>query len=141
MKAAGRCGQVMVSFAFLLSLALLPVVAFAVEAAVLASHQSRLQAAVSAAAEGGAQQVDTAALRATGSLGLDQVAAAATARDALAAADPAAVVDRLTTSASGVAVAAHEEVPLQLAFLGGARSVAVRASAAARIRPGYAAPQ
>lgn len=141
MTDAGRRGQVMVSFAFLLSLALLPLVAFAVEAAVLASHQSRLQAAVAAAAEAGAQQVDTAALRATGALGLDQVAAAATARSALATADPAAVVDRVATSANGVAVAAHEDVPLQLNFLGGARSVAARASASARIRPGYTAPQ
>lgn len=140
MTAGPRRGQVMVAFAFLLSLALLPLVAFSVEAAVLASRQARLQAAVSAAAESGAQQLDTGALRATGELRLDTVAARAIARTALAGGDPAAQVDRCTATLTTVTLGAHEQVPLELAFLGAARSVSVRATATGRIRTGYALP-
>lgn len=141
MKGGARDGQVMVAFAFLLGLALLPLVAFAVEAAVLASHQSRLQAEVSAAAESGAQQLDTGALRATGVLSLDPVAAQAVARGALGSAEPVAQVDQCTATATTVTLSAHEQVPLQLAFLGPVRSVGVRAAASVRIRTGYTLPE
>lgn len=93
------------------------------------------------AAEDAADRLDVARLRRDGTLQLDAATAPSAARDALAAADPDAIVDSVSVTAAGVAITAHETVPLQLAVLGAGRSVVLRATASARLRPGYLAPQ
>jgi hypothetical protein len=133
-----RSGQVLVFFALVLPVVLLPVAAYTVDAAVTASDYARLVEVTARAAEDAAQQVDVAALRAGGALVLDVAAARLAAEDDVKA-EPAARVVTVGVVGGMVTVATTESVTLPLAFVG-AGSVTLRASATARIAAGYDSP-
>jgi hypothetical protein len=135
-----RRGQTMVSVALLLPVVLLPLMAYAVQATLLASRGSQLQAAVARAAEDGASAIDVATLRAGGGLVLDQAAAAALASSSLAADDPRAVLDSVTVTTSMVTVRGHERVAAGFGAVLGAGATVINAEATARVTPGYASP-
>jgi hypothetical protein len=132
-------GQVLVFVALVLPIVLLPAAAFAVDAASAASVQARLEQATWSAAESAVQQIDAGALRAGRGITLDQRSVEAVARDALAAEDPNAAIDRLAVAGLYVTVEAAERVQLPLNFLG-APAVKVRAKATARLTLGYERP-
>ena len=134
----GRSGQVLVFFALVLPLVLLPVAAYAVDAAVTASEYARLVEVTVRAAEDAAQQVDVAKLRASGALVLDVAAAERAAHDDLMI-EPGASLIAVGVAGDLVTVATAESVALPLDFVGAAR-VRVHASATARIAPGYDRP-
>ena len=134
----GRSGQVLVFFALVLPLVLLPVAAYAVDGAVTASEYARLVEVTVRAAEDAAQQVDVAKLRASGALVLDVAAAERAAHDDLMI-EPGASLIAVGVAGDLVTVATAESVALPLDFVGAAR-VRVHASATARIAPGYDRP-
>jgi len=131
----GRSGQVLVFFALVLPLVLLPVAAYAFDAAVTASAYARLIEVTVRAAEDAAQQVDVAELRASGALVLDVAAAVRAAHDDLMAEPGASVVD-VAVAGGLVTVATAEAVAMPLDFVGAAW-IRLHATATARIAPGY----
>jgi hypothetical protein len=136
-----RCrGQALVFFALALPLALLPLAAYAAETPMLAARQARLAEATSLAALDAAQQLDIARFRAGRGTGLDPDAAAASAKVDLAAAEPEAVVDSVAVDGPRVTIATHLQVPLRLATFVRGASVTLRATATARLVPGYQEP-
>ena len=134
----GRSGQVLVFFALVLPLVLLPVAAYAVDAAVTASAYARLVEVTVRAAEDAAQQVDVAELRASGSLVLDVAAAARAAHDDLMI-EPGASVVAVGVAGGLVTVTTAESVTLPLDFIGAA-TIRLHATATVRIAPGYDRP-
>lgn len=130
-------GQVLVFFALILPLVLLPVAAYAVDASVASSAYSQLIEVAALAAEDASQQVDVSALRLSDAIVLDHAQAVAVARAELAGAG--AVVESVDVEGRLVRVTASRVVKLPLDFVGDG-SVALKASATARIAPGYASP-
>src|SRR5256886_1510946 len=122
-----------------LPIVLLPAAAFAVDAASAAAVHARLEQATWSAAESAVQQIDADALRAGGGLTLDQRSVESVARDALAAEDPNATIERLAVDGLYVTVEAAERLQLPLSFLG-APAVKLRAKAMARLTLGYESP-
>ncbi len=135
-----RRAQALVFFAIVLPAVLLPVAALAAETALVAERQSRLSEATALAATAAALALDTRALRAGTGWVLDPVAANRAAAAALSTTDPRAVLDSASVSSNQVTVNAHELVPLQLAVFAPHGGVSVRATAAARLTPGYGSP-
>jgi len=133
-------GQTLVSVALLLPIVLLPVLAYAVQATLVSTRASRLQAAVARAAEDATAAIDTVTLRATGGLVLDPPAATGIARQSLAAQDPAAAVDAIVVGPATVSVRAHERVAGGFGFFLGAGTVTLRAASTARLTAGYSSP-
>ena len=133
-------GQTMVSVALLLPVVLLPLMAYAVQATLLATRAAQLQAAVARAAEDGASAIDVATLRAGGGLILDPAAAAVLARGSLADEDSQAVLDSVSVTASVVTVRAHERVEAGFGAVLGAGATVLNAAATARLTAGYASP-
>ena len=131
-------GQVMVFFALVLPLVLLPLAAYAIDAAVIASDYSGLVEVTVLAAADAAQQVDVGALRAGDAVVLDPVAAAAVARSDVATL-PSAHLERVAVVGETVTVSTTEQVALPLDFVGRG-AMTLRASATARIAAGYARP-
>ena len=132
-------GQVLVFVALVLPIVLLPAAAFAVDAASAAAVHARLEQATWSAAESAVQQIDAGALRADRGITLDQRSVAAVARDALAAENSNATIERLEVDGLTVTVEAAERVQLPLNFLG-APAVKLRAKATARLTLGYERP-
>lgn len=130
--------QVLVFYALVLPLVLLPVAAYAVDAAAITARHAALQAATAEVAEIAAQRIDVDAIRATGSLQVDPRDVQAAVASALAGEEPSASLDAVTVKGSMVTVATSESVSLPLPVL--SRAVVVRARAAARIVPGYDNP-
>ena len=133
-----QAGQVLVFFALVLPLVLLPAAAYAVDAAVTASEHARLVEVTVRAAEDAAEQIDVAALRAGGTLILDVTAATRAAQDDVMA-EPGASVVTVGVEGGAVTVVAAERVALPLDFIGPA-AVMMQASATARIASGYDSP-
>jgi len=133
-----QAGQMLVFFALVLPLVLLPAAAYAVDAAVTAADYARLVEVTVRAAEDAAEQIDVAELRATGALGLDVTAARRAAQDDVMA-EPGASVVMIGVEGGAVTVVTAESVALPLDFVGPA-AVAVHASATARIASGYDSP-
>jgi hypothetical protein len=131
-------GQVLVFFALVLPIVLLPAGAYALDAAVTASDYSRLVELTARAAEDAAQQIDVSTLRTSGSLVLDVPAAAQAAEDDVQA-DPDARLTSVSLAGDAVTVATSENVLLPLNFVGKAE-VTLHATATARIVPGYESP-
>lgn len=132
-------GQILVFVALVLPLVLLPVAAFAVDAAAAAAVHARLEQAAWSAAESAVQQVDAGALRAGKGITLDQRSVEVVASDALAAEDPNATIERLAVTGLYVTVEAAERLELPLNLLG-APELKLRAKATARLRLGYESP-
>lgn len=132
-------GQVLVFVALVLPIVLLPTAAFAVDAASAAGVHARLEQATWSAAESAVQQIDAGALRAGKGITLDRRSVESVARDALAACDPNAAIERLVVDGLYVTVEAAETVQLPLNFLG-APAVRLSAEATARLTLGYETP-
>jgi hypothetical protein len=132
-------GQVLVFFALLLPIILLPVAAYSVDAAVAGVRIAGLQEATAHAAEEAAQQISEASLRAGARPVLDLQAAAAMARLTVSVSEPGASVDAVAVSGREVDVHAHELVTLPLTFIG-SPALTIRASASARLTLGYDSP-
>jgi hypothetical protein len=131
-------GQVLVFFALVLPIVLLPAGAYALDAAVTASDYSRLVELTARAAEDAAQQIDVSTLRSSGSLVLDVPAAAQAAEDDVQA-DPDARLTSVSPAGDAVTVATSENVLLPLNFVG-KPEITLHATATARIVPGYESP-
>ncbi len=135
-----EAGQTLVALALLLPLVLLPVVAYAIQATLLASRASLLQAAAARAAEDASQAVDIGALRSRGVLQLDASEASRIARTSLAAEDAAAELDGVAVGPVSVTVSAHDKVPLEFGGILRAGSVTLTSVATARLTAGYRGP-
>ena len=133
----GASGQVLVFFALVLPLVLLPVAAYAVDAAVASSAYSELVAVTAVAAEDAAQQIDVTRLRLGGVIAVDRAHAVTAAEADLAG--TGAHLDSVDVERRLVRVNVSQVVKLPLDFVGGGR-VGLRASATARIAPGYDSP-
>ena len=132
-------GQVLVFFALALPLVLLPIAAYAVDAAVTASSFSRLVEVTSRAAEDAAQQIDISRLRAGGGISIDVVSATEAARAALVASEPDARVVDLAVVGEELRLVTTETVVLPFNVFGSPRD-RLRAEVTARIAPGYDSP-
>jgi len=131
-------GQVLAFFAIALPAVLLPVAAYAVDAAFAAQRYGELQAAAALAAEAAADRLDVASFRQAGAISVDPAQARTAAGAVLFAEDPAARLVSLGVAGDEVEVVTTETVELPLAIL--ARHVAFTARAAARLVPGYDSP-
>jgi hypothetical protein len=135
-----EAAQTLVALALFLPLVLLPVVAYAVQATLLASRASLLQAAASVAAEDASQAIDVGALRSRGVLRLDSVEATRIVRASLAEGDPSAQLDGVAVGPVSVTVSAHDRIPLDFGGILRAGSVTLTTVAVARLTAGYGSP-
>jgi hypothetical protein len=132
--------QTLVTFALFLPLVLLPVAAYAVQATLLATRASLLQAAATRAAEDAGGALDVATFRSTGGLRLEPSTATRIARVTLAAQDPAAQLDDVTVGVVTVTVRAHDQVHLDFGGFLRVGSVRLATVATARLTAGYLSP-
>jgi Flp pilus assembly protein TadG len=135
----GQHGQVMAFIAVALAIVLMPLAAYAIDAATVSAADSALQEATATAAIEAAQQLDAGDFRASGVMTIDAGAARRVAQAVLAADAPSASVSSLTVSGTEVTVAAGELVQLPVDFLR-TRSVRLEARASARLAGGYDRP-
>ena len=138
-RPTGQGAQVMVFVALALPLVLLPVAAFAVDAAAVASGHAQLEQATARAAESAVQWIDSAVFRSGAGLALDQNGVEDAVREVMAADDPAAAIESITIAGLTVTVGTLESIVLPLNFLG-APSVNLRARSTARLTLGYERP-
>ncbi len=134
-----QAGQVLVFFAMVIPILLLPVAAYAVDAAVAADGMARLQEVTALAAEEAAQQVDAEKLRAGAGVALDPVAARRVARAVMSAGEPAARIVEVGVEGNIVTVTTTETVVLPLNVFW-TPEVRFRVAASARLAPGYERP-
>jgi len=132
-------GQVLVFFAILLPIILLPLGAYAVDAAFVISSSAGLQEATAQAAEAAVQQIDVAALRSRSELSVDAAVGRAVATQALSESEPGASVESFVVTGAIVTITAGEHVTLPFNFLPVA-AVKLEAHASARLVTGYGSP-
>jgi hypothetical protein len=132
-------GQVLALYAVLLPVILLPLGAYAVDAAFLSTRMARLQAATAQAAEAAAQQLDVNALRSRSMLIVDPFSARLAVISAMRDSEPGAMVDSVVVAGSLVSISSREVVTLPFNFLP-ASAIVIHASATARLVGGYARP-
>ena len=132
-------GQIMAFIAVALAIVLMPVAAYAIDAAAVSAAAAGLQEATAMAAIEAAQQLDAINFRAGGAITLDRAAAQRAAQEVLAADAPSASLSSVTVSGAQVTVVAGELVPLPFDFIAG-RSVRLDARASARLAGGYDRP-
>lgn len=135
----GQLGQVMAFIAVTLATVIMPVAAYAVDAATVSASAAALQEAAATAALDAAQQLDTVDFRATGRIHVNSSAARSAAAAVIAAQVPAASLSALTVNGPEVAISVVEEVRLPIDFLP-ARFVHLQANASARLAAGYDSP-
>ena len=131
--------QVMVFVALALPLVLLPVVAYAVDAAAVVSGHARLEEATARAAESAVQRIDAAVFRSGAGLALDRSAVDDAVREAIATDDPEARIEAITVTGLALTIGALESLVLPLNFLG-TPAVQLHARATARLTLGYDRP-
>jgi Flp pilus assembly protein TadG len=131
-------GQVLAFFALCLPVVLLPVGAYAVDAAIVASREACLQAATAQAAETAAQQLNVGVIRSSGALTLDPAAVSLVVAQTLATEEPAAIVDSSAVNGVDATVATSESVTLPFSLF--TRTVTLHARASARLVAGYDSP-
>lgn len=131
-------GQVLAFFAVAVPVVLLPIVAYGVDATIVAGREAGLQAATAQAAETAAQELNVAELRSSGALTLDKAGAARVATQALLEDEPNASLDSIVVSGDEVTVVSSERVTLPFAVF--TQSVTLHASAKARLVTGFDAP-
>jgi hypothetical protein len=129
-------GQVMAFIAVALAMVLMPLAAYAIDAAAVSAAASALQGATATAAIESAQQLDAVGFRASGVMKVDAFAAQRAARAVFATEAPSASVSSVTVSGAEVTVAAEELVQLPVDFLP-TRRVRLEARASARLAGGY----
>jgi uncharacterized membrane protein len=132
-------GQVMAFIAVSLALVLMPLAAYAIDAATVTSAAAALQEATATAAMAAAQQLDAVDFRSTGAIAVDAGAARTAARSVLAAEAPAASLGSLTVSGAEVTIESGEVIRLPFDFFP-ERLVQLEARASARLAAGYDRP-
>src|SRR5487761_437018 len=136
---AGQRGQVLAFYAILLPIILLPLAAYAVNAAFVQTRDAGLQDATAQAAEIAAQQVTVGAVRARSVLIIDASTAPAVARQAIADSEPGATVDSVVVVGPQVTVSTREVIRLPFNFLP-VPEIVIEAHATARLVGGYDRP-
>src|ERR1700730_11947898 len=132
-------GQVLAFFAIVLPIILLPVAAYAVDAAFVSTRAAWLQEATAQAAEAAAQQVDVASLRSRSKRIIEASTARGVAIQTLAESEPGASVESVVAAGALVTVTAREVVALPFNFLP-IGAVQLNARASARLVAGYDKP-
>lgn len=132
-------GQVLAFYAVLMPVVLLPLAAYAVDAAFVSTRVAGLQAATEQAAEAAAQQLDVGALRSRSVLAVDPLTARVVAASAIKDSEPGATVDSVLVAGSMVTISSREVVTLPFNFLP-AQAIVIHASATARLVGGYDRP-
>ena len=136
----GQLGQVVASFAIMLPLLLIPVVAYAVDGTFAAQAEADLTSVTVRAAEDAAQQIDVGSLRAGSGLVLDPAAARSAAGAALGSGPRGTQLVSITTAGTEVTVRAQLPVRLHLAFWLRGGVLMIQSSASARLTGGYSSP-
>lgn len=131
-------GQVLAFFAIAVPVVLLPVAAYAVDATIVAGHESVLQAATAQAAETAAQQINVEALRSKGALSLDPAATRLVLEQTLVEEEPGTSIDSCTVTGAEVSVTTSE--PVRLPFSVFTDVVILHAHATAHLVAGYETP-
>lgn len=131
-----QSGQVMAFIAVSLALVLMPLVAYAIDAATVSSAAAGLQEATATAAMEAAQQLDPIDFRSAGAIVVNGPAARSAARAVLAAEAPAASLSSLTITGAEVTIETGELIHLPFDFFP-ERSVRLEARASARLAAGY----
>ena len=132
-------GQVLAFYAVLLPVILLPLTAYAVDAAFASTRAAGLQAATEQAAEAAAQQLDVGALRSRSVLIVDPLTARVVAASAMRDSEPGAIVDSVVVAGPMVTISSREVVTLPFNFLP-AQAIVIYARATARLVGGYDRP-
>ena len=132
-------GQVLAFFAVMLPIVLMPVVAYAVDAAVVSNREAGLQEGTVQAAEEAAQQLNVPDLRARSGLTVDSALARSSAMATLSNVEPRASLESVSIDGTQVTVVASEVVTLPFNFLP-VQVVRLRARASARLVAGYDSP-
>ena len=132
-------GQVLAFYAILLPIVLLPLAAYAVDAAFVSSRAAGLQEATAQAAEAAAQQVNVAVLRSRSELTIDASIARTVAKQAMRESEQGARVLSVVVVGSVVTVSTEEVVRLPFNFLPAA-AIKLSARASARLVGGYDSP-
>jgi Flp pilus assembly protein TadG len=134
-----RRGQVLVFFAVLLPVILLPLAAYAVDVSFVSTRAAGLEEATAQAAEAAAQRVSVDSLRSRSELTIDASVARAVVIRSMRVSDPAASVDSVVILGTLVTVTTQEQVALPFNFM---PSPAVRLDArvSARLVAGYDSP-
>jgi len=132
----GRRGQVLTFYAIVLPIVLLPLAAYAVNAAFVSTRAAGLQQATAHAAEAAAQRVDVGAFRSRSLLTIDARAARLAASGAVRVAEPGAILESVVVVGSSVTVSTREVIRLPFNFLP-ATTIVLHASASARLVAGY----
>jgi hypothetical protein len=132
-------GQVLAFFAAALPVMLLPLAAYAVDAAFVSTRAAGLQAATAQAAEAAAQQADVGALRSRSELTIDASVARSIAIQSVNDSEPGASVVSVIVAGELVTVTASEMVALPFNFMP-VRAIKLEARASARLVGGYDTP-
>ena len=132
-------GQVLAFFAILLPIILLPLAAYAVDAAFVSARAAGLQEATVQAAEAAAQQVDVPALRSRSDLTIDPSTVRSVATKVIGEAEPGAVLESVIVAGTLVTVTAGEVVALPFNLLP-TPAIKLVARASARLVGGYDSP-
>lgn len=132
-------GQVMAFIAVSLALVLMPLAAYAVDAATVSAAAASLQEATATAAMEAAQQINAIDFRSVGAISIDAGAARSAARAVLSAEAPSASLASLTVRGAEVTIVAGELIHLPFDFFP-ERLVRLEARASARLAAGYDSP-
>ncbi len=135
----GQHAQVMAFIAVALGIVVMPVAAYAVDAATVSAAAAALEEATATAAVEASQQLDISAFRATGVLSVDATGARTVAQAVLAAEVPMASITSVTVTSEEVTIATREEVLLPFDFFP-EQTVRLQANASARLTSGYDRP-
>ena len=138
MKRSKKAGQVLAFLAVVLPIVLLPVAAYAVDAATVASRSAGLQAGTAQAAESAAQQLNVGVLRSRGALALDAAGVRLVAAGTLNEEEPGAFVESSAVTGADVIVVTSERVTLPFSVF--TRTITLHARATARLVVGYETP-
>lgn len=132
-------GQVLAFFAILIPIVMLPLAAYAVDAAFVSARASALQGATAQAAEAAAQQADVSTLRAKSVLIIDVRRAREAATQSISESEPDASVQSVVVRGAMVTITAAELVSLPLTLFP-ATAIRLEARASARLVAGYDRP-
>jgi precorrin-4 methylase len=139
MKRGLQRAQVLVFFALVLPMVLLPLAAYAIDAAASASAFAKLEEVTVRCAEEAAQQVDVTRLRSGGGFYVNVAGAVAAAQQVLTDSLPDATIASVSVSGTRVTVQTRMVVTLPLQLVGPA-TVTIHVTASARLAVGYGSP-